>query len=346
MYNYPFPNKDNYFDPIEILAAEHSMGNSLYGYLKLKVHPLLKSESIKNINIIGYFNRNNNISSIEKGNKLFNYMRPTVTLDGKNAELDCFPGIDYIFHFSNIIKSYMCMYNKNISIRSQLPTEIECWQALEDSTLKNIPRVDTVIMGYVEGLEFLSEDKCWQGNGNFLYKSIRIKSGKAILLGCKHTFWGEIAGRIVTYLSELGIKRIIYSGKLGTLVDEFTPNEVIATGNSSILPNGEIIRWNNVFDDITCNKVKRGIHITVPSVLQETNEWVSKNKSKVSFIDPEIGHMAYAAQKAGVEYSYLHIVSDNLAVKYPYDLSNERRTEVLRNRVALLSIIGNAIMGI
>lgn len=65
---------------------------------------------------------------------------------------------------------------------------MECWKALEESTLKYIPRVDTVIMGYVEGLEFLSEDKNWQGNGNFLYKSIKIKSGQAILLGCKHTF--------------------------------------------------------------------------------------------------------------------------------------------------------------
>ena len=346
MYNYPLPNENSYFNPIETLAAEHSMGDSLYGYLNLKVHPLLKLENIKNINIIGCFNRNNNISSIEKGNKLFNYMRPTVTLNGINAELDCFPGIDYIFHFSNIIKSYMRMYDKNINICCQLPTEIECWKVLEESNLKFIPHVDTVIMGYVEGLEFLSEDKNWQGNGNFLYKSIKIKSGQAILLGCKHTYWGEIAGRIVTYLSELGIKRIIYSGKLGTLVDDFVPNEVIATGNSSILPNGEMIKWNNIFDNITCNKVKKGIHITVPSVLQETKEWVSKNKSNVSFIDPEIGHMAYAARKAGVEYSYLHVVSDNLAVKYPYDLSNERKIEVLKNRETLLSIIGNAIMNI
>ncbi|MEY8321174.1 hypothetical protein AAK894_08855 [Lachnospiraceae bacterium 46-61] len=123
MYNYPLPNKSNYFKPIETLVADHSMGDSLYGYLNLKVHPLLKSENIKNINIVGCFNRNNNISSIEKGNKLFNYMRPTVSLNGINAELDCFPGIDYIFHFSNIIKSYMRMYDKNINICSQLPTK-------------------------------------------------------------------------------------------------------------------------------------------------------------------------------------------------------------------------------
>lgn len=346
MYDYPLPKESDYFKPIETVAINHSMGNSLYGYLDLKVHPLLKSENLKNINIIGHFNRNNNISSIEKRNKLFNYMRPTVTLDGVNAELDCFPGVDYIFHFSNIVKSYMRMHHKDINIFSQQPTEVQCWNALEESTLRYIPRVDTVIMGYVEGLEFLSTDKSWNGNGNFLYKSIKTKSGQAILLGCKHTFWGEIAGRIVTYLSELGVKRVIYSGKLGTLVGEFTPNEVIATGNASILPNGEMVKWNNIFDDITCRAVKKGVHITIPSVLQETKEWVLKNKFNVSFVDPEIGHMAYAAQKAGIEYSYLHIVSDNLTVKYQYDLSNERKSEVLKNRAALLSIIGDAIVNI
>lgn len=54
-------------------------------------------------------------------------------------------------------------------------------------------------MGYVEGLDFLSDDKEWKGRGNFLYKQIKIKSGNAILLGCKHTYWGEIAGRIISF---------------------------------------------------------------------------------------------------------------------------------------------------
>ncbi len=340
------PNDNNDFNPLITIPANHSMGKSLCGYLELKVHPLLISENIKNINIIGCFNRNNNISTIEKRDKLFNYMRPTLTVNGSNAELDCFPGIDYVFHYSNIIKSYMQILGKTVNIYNEIPSETQCWLELEKSTLKDIPRVETVIMGYVEGLEFLSTDKNWHGDGNFLYKTIKIKSGQAILLGCKHTFWGEIAGRIVTYLGELGVKRVIYSGKLGTLVDEFTPNEVIATGNSSILPNGEIIKWDNIFDGVTYHEIKRGSHITLPSVLQETKEWVLKNKSNVSFVDPEIGHMAYAAKKAGIEYSYLHIVSDNLAVKYSYDLSNERKIEVLKKRALLLSIIGKIIKNI
>lgn len=346
MYTYPFPKETDYFKLIESSKENHSMGNSLDKYLDLKVHHLLKSECIKNINIIGHFTRDNQISYIEKDEKLFNYMRPTVTLNGENAELHCFPGIDYIFHFGNIIKSYMYINHKEVNIYTQIPTEEQCWNALENSNLKQIPKVDTVIMGYVGQLSFLSNDEIWKGDGNFLYKYIKTKSGKAILLGCKHTFWGEIAGRIVTYLSELGVKRVIYSGKLGTLIDDFIPNETIATGNSSILPNGEIVKWDNIFDNIICEKIKKGIHITVPSVLQETKEWVHDNKSIASFVDPEIGHMAYAAKKANVKYSYLHVISDNLSKKYHYDLSNERNKIVLEKRKNLLSIIGNAILSI
>lgn len=219
MYNYPFPKEQNYFTPIAIMPDKHSMGDSLFNYLDIKVHPLLKSDSLSTINVTGNFCRDNHISSIEKNDKQFNYMRPTVTISNQTAEADCFPGIDYVYHYSNLIKSYMLMNGKDITIHCNLPSERVCWTALDNSTLKYIPRVDTVIMGYVEGLDFLSEDKTWNGDGNFLYKNIRTKSGSAILLGCKHTFWGEIAGRIVIYLSQLGVKRIIYTGKLGTLVD-------------------------------------------------------------------------------------------------------------------------------
>lgn len=226
----------------------------------------------------------------------------------------------------------------------EIPSEEQCWNEICKSSLSNIPKVDTVVMGYVEGLDFLSNDKEWKGSGNFLYKQIKIKSGNAVLLGCKHTYWGEIAGRIVTFLSLLGVKQIIYSGKLGTLNASYVPNEIIATGNVSLLPNGEIVTWNNMFETVSSEYIRFGKHITLPSVLQETKQWVEDSSQEYSFVDPEIGHMAYAAQNTNIKFSYLHVVSDNLSHKYSFDLSNERKNIVIDNRKALMRIIGQAIV--
>ena len=53
------------------------------------------------------------------------------------------------------------------------------------------------------------------------------------------------------------------------------------------------------------------------------------------FVDPEIGHMAEAALQAGITFSIMHIVSDNLSRQYPFDLSNERVAEVVADRKKL-----------
>lgn len=343
MYKYPMPIDKNYFSLLQMSPQIHSMGDSLYSYLKIKIHSNLELDKIKKINIIGKFDRSNGVSNNEKDGKLFNFMRPTINLCGDEVELRCFPGIDYVFHFSNVLSSYSYLMNYKIDINCMLPSEEICWKELCNSSLKNIPKVDTVIMGYVEGLDFLSYDKEWLGEGNFLYKRINTKSGKAILLGCKHTYWGEIAGRIIVFLSMLGVKRVIYSGKLGTLDSQCIPNESIATGNMSRLPNGELVIWDNLFESYTSPLINKGAHITVPSVLQETKWWVEQTKNEFMFVDPEIGHMAYAAQQNNIQYSYLHIVSDNLSRKYSYDLSNERKIEVISKRCELMKTIGEAI---
>ncbi len=56
-----------------------------------------------------------------------------------------------------------------------------------------------------------------------------------ILIGVK------LLVELFLFLSSIGVKQIIYSGKLGTLNSSYVPNEIIATGNVSLLPNGEIV---------------------------------------------------------------------------------------------------------
>ena len=145
------------------------------------------------------------------------------------------------------------------------------------------------------------------------------------------------------FLAEKGIKRIVYSGKLGALNPKLIPNKMLATGNMSILPNGQVVKWNNLFEKLKHDSVFHGVHATIPSVLQETKAWAVENMHKISFVDPEIGHMAVAANKANIEFSYLHIISDNLSTKFDADLSNERKPDVLNDRMKLCNIIGDAI---
>ena len=340
MYNYPItPTLFN--ELVYTNSQQHSMGESLEMYLKLKLHPYILCRKFNEIRIIGKFDRISGISTNEKKNKLFNWIRPTAFINNQTLEVRCFPGKDYIYHYANIIKTYLSEYLNNDAVISyEIPTEEECWYAIKSSNLNDIPKVKTVIMGYVEGLDFLSSDKEWKGKNNFQYKYI---SKDAILLGCKHTYWGDIAGRIVVYLSMLGVQKIIYAGKLGTLNDCVEPNTYIATGDESILPNGKLVKWENIFDSINNPLILRGTHITLPSVLQETKDWVECNKAHAKYVDPEIGHMAYAAKDCGICFSYLHIISHNLSMKYKEDLSNERNLSVLEKRKVLLQNIGHCI---
>ena len=343
-YCYPIDNFDYFSSLLGIISDDHTMGISLKKYLEIKIPSTLSNLNYNRVVVRGNFERSKGLSSKEKRDKLFNYMRPSAYIQKDIAYVNCYPGIDYVFHYGNIIKSYFKLKNISIKVEHRLPTDVECWRAIIESELQNVPIVHTVIMGYVEGLQFISGDNKWNGSGNFLWKRTKTKSGDAILLGCKHTYWGEIAGRIVAFLLQSGVKRIIYSGKLGTLNSVLEPNKVIATGNNSTLPNGKKIIWENIFDKINDNQVIHGNHITVPSVLQETKIWLSKSKNDFDFVDPEIGHMANAASINKGEFSYFHIVSDNLSAKYDYDLSNERKIEVLNNRKILFRKIGNAII--
>ena len=83
--------------------------------------------------------------------------------------------------------------------------------------------------------------------------------------------------------------------------------------------------------------------MTSPSILLEDTRWLAGQGGR-QFVDPEIGHMGRAAACAGIEFGYLHVVSNNLAAAYPADLSNERLTHVVARRAQLLDRIHEVIM--
>lgn len=329
-----------FFDTPKITYPDdHTMRESIYEYISMKFPTAILDPGIKKIVVRGRYNRSTGISSIEKKGKRFNFKRPTTERIGNTIYVNCFPGKDYVFHYASMIKSYMVFHELAIEVRMEIPDDYVCRRAVKQTNLKEIPKVPIVIMGYVEGMEKLSSDRIWTGTGDFKWKHIRFKDEDAIILGCEFSYWGDIAGHVVAELADLGVKVIIYSGKVGSLNGDILPNVSLATGNWSIMPDGEIVEWDNLFKDIKAANVYFGKQATLPSVMQETKEWQLNKGAEISFVDSEIGHMARSAAMNGIQFSYLHVISDNLGSKFDTDLSNERREDVLANRKKLFAQI-------
>ncbi|SLM35610.1 Nucleoside phosphorylase domain [Lasallia pustulata] len=326
------------------------MGGSLLEYLRMKVHPDIQNRSWTEILVKGEHKRTSsgvNISSLEKRDKLFNWQRPTTTQIGsKTLQLLCFPGVDYVQHYAAITATYLSLTKRDPDIvRYVNPSQRQRLEPILGSNLRKMGPVDIVIMGYVHGLQRWSQGG-WEGGDNdelFAWKKLQSPNGHRIaLLGCRVSFWGDIAGNVVRVLQKLNkVSCVLYVGKLGSLRAEHSPNQWLATGCQSLV-HSEMVQWENPLGPLVQDNasVVQGLHCTLGSVLNETKEWLKEHRRKYyDFVDPEIGHMARASVDGGTQFGYLHIISDNLAMKYTHDLSNERVNIVLQNRKKLVEEI-------
>jgi len=328
------------------------MGHSLERYLQMKVHP----EAVHNkklwaeILVRGLHSRwgPSKISQLEKRDKPFNWQRPTARMDGDPAKivLQCFPGVSYVKHYASIVATYLSLRGRDPeTVSYTLPTMEECISPLFHSNLREMGSVDTVVMGYVHTLDQFVRPDGWQHGMHsnapqdtlFGWQIVTVPASnrKLALLGCRVSFWGDISGHIVRLLKTLNkAQEVIYVGKLGSLDPAHIPNTLIATGSSSYLIGGKTIQWQNVLQPFVEDspRVVYGEHYTLPSVLDETKVWFEEKRAKYTFVDPEIGHMASAAVENGMRFGYLHVISDNLAREYEFDLSNERKKGALDAR--------------
>jgi hypothetical protein len=205
----------------------------------------------------------------------------------------------------------------------------------------SFPKCDVVIIGMVDKLCEITNNEPWYGNGEFSWSIKKIGNSKVALLGCKFSFWGDIAHILLLILKFMKVKDVIYIGKVGGIISYSVPNTALATGFSSRL-KGRDISWDSIIKlssdqrkNIFCGK-----HVTLPSVIQETTDWLyTAKKNKFYFVDPEIGWMAYAAKLYGMGFGYLHIISDNLSRPHQENLSNERDFNTLIKRRLLFSSI-------
>lgn len=312
-------------------ASAHTMGDSLYRYIEMKIHELFEESTFDKIIVRGDYDRvNARISKKEKNDKLFNFHRPTAKIEDKTLYLCCYPSQEYVRHYACLIKTHLNLTcpKKKIPVFYSEPSETDCWNVLLKSNLANAPKSKTAILGY--GLDSLAQSP-WSGEGPFIFSNCKAACGQITLIGCQHSIWADAGGRVVYQLGKLGFERVIYIGKLGGLKDKFKPNETLATGSRSYL-NGEIIEWENIFENIKHPSLLFGDHYNCPSVIYETKRWLKKCAVEHDFVDPEIGHMAKYAKSCGICFSYLHLISDSLCQKYNEDLSNERNTAILAKR--------------
>ncbi|WP_179957057.1 hypothetical protein [Amycolatopsis anabasis] len=325
-----------------IAVDRHTMAPaSLLRYLQIKVHHLIQDHDWDRIHVLGGYDRQAVISAHEKNGKLFNIERPTARIHGRVLVVKAFPGIDYVHHYALIIATYLAMTGKAADIVTyELPDPAVSREAVGrlDLDLDG----DLVIVGW--GLTHLTpRPGRWTYGPGYAWQRAQVHGRRVVYLGFLHSIWGDVAGRVVTRLAELGARAVVYVGKVGALHPDIEPNTLLATGNTSLV-GGKPVTWPDFFGDVATAQpgVHTGIHVTSPSILLEDRDWLTEHADH-AFVDPEIGPMGAAARDAGTAFGYLHVISNNLARRYPADLSNERHRDVIRRRTVLVSRIRDII---
>ncbi|MFC5188043.1 hypothetical protein [Actinomadura harenae] len=326
-------------------SGGHTMSRaSLLRYLEIKVHHLIKDQAWNSIRVIGAYDRAAVISRHEKTGKLFNVERPTVTAHGRDLVVKAFPGADYVQHYALITATYLAMTGRPAdTVTYQPPDQRACRTALDalDLALDG----ELVIVGW--GLTHLAPPGgVWTHGPGYAWQRAQVAGRHVVYLGFLHSIWGDVAGRVVARLAELGAGDVVYVGKVGSLTPGIEPNTWLATGSTSLV-RGTLVSWDDFFGDYAAahDGVQSGLHVSSPSVLLEDRDWLTQHSTSYAFVDPEIGPMGMAAQQAGVRFGYLHVISNNLATHYPADLSNERQRDVLRRRAVLADRIRTIVTG-
>lgn len=325
-----------------IAVDGHTMApDRLLRYLQIKVHHLIQDQDWGSIHIVGGYDRQAVISAHEKNGKLFNFERPTAQINGRNLVVKAFPGADYVHHYALIIATYLAMTGKAAdTVTYELPDPAVARAAVKQLALELDG--DLVIVGW--GLAHLAPpDGVWNYGHGYAWQRTKVHGRRVVYLGFLHSIWGDVAGRVVTRLAELGARDVVYVGKVGALNPDIEPNTRLATGNTSLV-GGNLVTWPDFFGDFAIAQpgVHTGVHVTSPSILLENREWLTEHAER-AFVDPEIGPMGVAARDAGIDFGYLHVISNNLACHYPADLSNERHSDVVRRRTVLIRQIQDII---
>lgn len=110
----------------------------------MKVHPLIQKRDWNKILGISRVS----ISSNEKKDRLFNWMRPAVSvIDWNTLQLHAFLGRDYVLHYASIVATHLALKDGNLSVGEfTYPTPQLCFSAFDKCNLAELGQMDIVVL--------------------------------------------------------------------------------------------------------------------------------------------------------------------------------------------------------
>jgi hypothetical protein len=331
-----------YMDVRPVTAAEHTMGAQLPRYVLPKV-PVGHLAACRGRALVHGGTDLELLAGGEKRHgKSFNWRRPA--FEARHGTLQCFtpPGRDYAYHYACLLAAACVIAGQPVAVEVELPAADETDAFIEQWLPADLPAFDVVVLGYVQHL-FPGADP-WVTRTGFGWSAATVTARRLGLIGCEFSFWGDLAGALVSALARRGTRWVIYVGKVGALSGRHDPNQWIATGSSSWV-EGQTITWSSQLrcdPEIPCLLLDQS-HVTVPSTLDETLGWYSAGVARWDLVDPEIGRMAAAARTCGIQFDYVHIVTDSLAGIHPEGLYDERSASIADRRRTCLSRIATIL---
>jgi hypothetical protein len=284
--------------------------------------------------------------------KEYNSIRPSV-LDVTGADgtrevvILVFPSHEYVLQFAEIVATHAALIGSPRPIpRYHYPDhelELADWSGFAEglSALDDVPAV--VIVGEIAllraaflKLDFGSESPRRDFGLKKMFTIQRlddIKHRRCIyLLGCKQSYWGSAAGILAGALAAAGVHHVIYAAKAGNLISEdhihrfFCPSQYWLLSQDPRDPGEPRMTQHEVHSPIRDVRgflgatVRTGIHLTVPSVVGETQAQRSAHyeAGRPATIDNEISFIAREIQNFNarndkrVEFTALHFITDYL----------------------------------
>lgn len=323
--------------------ATHTMGTALRRYVLPKV-PDWVLEDGRPVQVVAATSFLELAAS--KGNKLFNWRRPSFALAGGAVRCLVTPGTAYALHYGHLLATAATMRAKAVQVTAMLPA-VEVARSFLRTSLPPLPRADAIVLGYVERLQLgNTEEIPWVRSPGWAWKLARVGGKSVVMLGCEFSFWGDIAGHLLAELFDRqATDWVLYVGKVGSMRTEVPPNRILASGTESLVDDHPVIWRGRLADTLPRDEsvFLDARHVTVDSVIEETITWFERYSPTRDLVDPEIGHMGAAARDANMTFDYLHLVTDCLAKDYGFGLYDERSREVAHHRMLLVKKAGHML---
>jgi len=276
------------------------------------------------------------------------------------------PGRDYLRHFAALVAHVVGRHTRRPVRTFSYPAaerSLPRWTELEADLLGG---AGTVVFGKIELVGPALREaglRAVQRRETDFYSAVTLAGphARVTLLGVRFSYWGCIGGRLAARCCELGVREVLYVGKLGTLG---TPAEVygrLFVPSSYAVFDGLAVRTlssgppNGLL--ATVPTLETGLHVSVPTVLEE--DYAQRELAATlgaATLDNELAQMAMAVHQHNaasarppVRFSGLHYATDYLrrpveaALPLPFSLATGRQAEARRRRAAAERLVGQCL---